>query len=429
MLPVWFRCPQVAASGLALCLGTRLLSGSANVVGVSRRRNERLVNLVICLLSSRNFLTASQIARTVPGYEHDETNPKEHTAFQRMFERDKAELRELGVPVEVGTTSIFDTEAGYRITQRDYSLPEIELTPAQAAAVGLAARLWQNANLSSAAASGLRKLHAAGALPQSETQELGLHGALELAPVGRPEPALEPLLSAGRTRQTVRFTYQRPVHADAPADAGEPTVRELQPWGTVAWRGRWYVVGYDNLRQAPRCFRLSRIIGDVEPVGEPGAFTPPTEVDLMSHVMRSAPAEHSRKARIRVRREAAAGLRRWAEAVEPDTDTENSATPEGEVLTLPFWRVDWLAARLTSYGDVVTVLDPPELREAVVARLRMLAGLDSAAERGTDSNAGTGFNGGTDFNGGTSSKSGAPTGVMAVPGATVPGAASARGRA
>src|SRR5262245_62685960 len=82
---------------------------------VSRSRTERLVNLVICLLSTRRFLTAAQIAATVPGYEHDPDNPKEHDAFQRKFERDKAELRDLGVPLETGTTSVFDTEPGYRI--------------------------------------------------------------------------------------------------------------------------------------------------------------------------------------------------------------------------------------------------------------------------------------------------------------------------
>jgi proteasome accessory factor B len=82
---------------------------------VSRSRTERLVNLVICLLSTRRFLTAAQIAATVPGYEHDPSDPREHEAFQRKFERDKAELRDLGVPLETGTTSAFDSEAGYRI--------------------------------------------------------------------------------------------------------------------------------------------------------------------------------------------------------------------------------------------------------------------------------------------------------------------------
>ena len=81
---------------------------------MSRTRTERLVNLVICLLATRRYLTASQIAATVPGYEHDPEDPREHDAFQRKFERDKAELRELGVPLETGTSSVFESEPGPR---------------------------------------------------------------------------------------------------------------------------------------------------------------------------------------------------------------------------------------------------------------------------------------------------------------------------
>jgi len=129
---------------------------------VSRTRTERLVNLVICLLSTRRFLTAAQIAATVPGYEHDPEDERDHEAFQRKFERDKAELRELGVPLEIGTASIFDTEHGYRIARREYALPDIPLAPDEAAAVGIAARLWQRSGLAAAASSWLAKLRAAG---------------------------------------------------------------------------------------------------------------------------------------------------------------------------------------------------------------------------------------------------------------------------
>ena len=118
---------------------------------MSRSRTERLVNLVICLLSTRRFLTAAQIAATVPGYEHDPDDVREHDAFQRKFERDKAELREMGVPLETGRTSAFDTEDGYRIARADYELPEIQLSGEEAAAVGLALRLWESAQLAGAA--------------------------------------------------------------------------------------------------------------------------------------------------------------------------------------------------------------------------------------------------------------------------------------
>jgi proteasome accessory factor B len=224
---------------------------------VSRTRTERLVNLVICLLSTRRFLTASQIAATVPGYEHDPEDPKDHEAFQRKFERDKAELRELGVPLETGTSSILDAEPGYRIARRDYALPDIPLEPDEAAAVGLAARLWRHAGLAAAASSGLTKLRAAGI-------EVDPHATLGVEPVVTVDPAFEPLTAAVRDRCAVTFDYRTP-------DDDAAASRRLQPWGVVCWRGRWYVVGHDLERKAERCFRLSRIVGQVKRTGRSGA--------------------------------------------------------------------------------------------------------------------------------------------------------------
>ena len=171
--------------------GRESAADPASVVGVSRTRTERLVNLVICLLATRRYLTAAQIAATVPGYEHDEHDPKEHEAFQRKFERDKAELRDLGVPLETGTSSAFDSEPGYRIMRRDYALPDILLKPDEAAAVGIAARLWQHAGLAEAASSGLAKLRAAGV-------EVDPNATLGVEPVVTVDPAFGPLTSASR---------------------------------------------------------------------------------------------------------------------------------------------------------------------------------------------------------------------------------------
>ena len=263
---------------------------------MSRNRTERLVNLVICLLSTRRFLTAAQIAATVPGYEHDPEDPRDHEAFQRKFERDKAELRDLGVPLETGTTSIVDPEPGYRIARGDYALPDVHLEPDETAAVGIAARLWQHAGLAAAATSGLLKLRAAGV-------DVDLHAAtFGVEPVVTVDKAFGPLQTAARERWQVRFDYRTPEDDAA-------TTRRLQPWGVVSWRGRWYVVGYDLDRAATRCFRLSRVVGDVRMVGEPGAFTPPADTDLISHVARwsGAGVDHPNRATVLVQPGRAAG--------------------------------------------------------------------------------------------------------------------------
>jgi proteasome accessory factor B len=327
---------------------------------VSRNRTERLVNLVICLLSTRRCLTATQIAATVPGYEHDPRDAREHEAFQRKFERDKAELRELGVPLETGTASIFDPEPGYRIARRDYALPDISLEPDEAAAVGIAARLWRHAGLAAAASSGLTKLRAAGI-------DVDPYATLGVEPVIAVEPPFEPLAAAARERQAVSFAY-RTLEDDAPA------TRRLQPWGVVCWRGRWYVVGYDLDRRAERCFRLSRMVGRVRPTGRPGAYTPPEGVDLIACVARrSGPVERLGRATVLVRPGRGAGVRRWAEQVAPDPGGR------GDRVVLRYADPDGFASWLVGYGSDVVVLDPPVVRAAALARLREIAAVHAAA--------------------------------------------------
>src|ERR1700730_7541323 len=108
---------------------------------MSRRKTERLLSLVVCLLSTRRALTAAQIREAVPGY------PDSFEAFKRMFERDKEERRELGIPLETDLASPGDEDAGYRIQREAYELPEITLEPDEAAVLGLAARVWHRDEL------------------------------------------------------------------------------------------------------------------------------------------------------------------------------------------------------------------------------------------------------------------------------------------
>jgi proteasome accessory factor B len=323
-----------------------------------------LVNLVICLLSTRRFLTAAQIAATVPGYEHRPGDARDHEAFQRKFERDKAELRELGVPLETGTASVFDTEPGYRIARREYALPDVHLEPDEAAAVGIAARLWQHAGLAAAASSGLAKLRAAGI-------DVDPHATLGLEPVVLVGPAFTPLTVAARERCTVAFDYRTP-------QGDRPARRRLEPWGVVCWRGRWYVVGHDLDRDATRCFRLSRIVGPVRTTGEPGGFEPPAGLDLISHVARwSGPRERTGRATILVRPGRAAGLRRGAVEVLPG--------PDGDRLVVPYADAESLAGQLVGYGPDARALDPPEVREAVIQRLKEIAVRHDAVAAGRGS--------------------------------------------
>jgi proteasome accessory factor B len=325
---------------------------------MAAKRAERLVNLVIALLSTRQFVTAARIRSTVPGYEADDGSERADEAFKRMFERDKAELREMGVPLETGRTSAFDTEDGYRIARADYELPEIRLTGDEAAAVGLALRLWESAQLAGAAHSALVKLKAAG-IDVDTSRSIPLQPRLDAG-----EPAFEPCYAAARDRRQLEFGYQRP-------DEDAPARRRVQPWGVVAWHGRWYLVGLDLDRGAERVFRLSRVVGVPKVTGPAGAFEPPPGLDL-ADVVAGQVAGEEQLVVVRARPGTAIGLRRHA--------TPLGAADDGDDrLQLRTTEPGRLADQIAAYGADVLVEAPAELRDAVIARLTRLAAMGAPA--------------------------------------------------
>jgi proteasome accessory factor B len=328
---------------------------------MSRRKTERLLGLVVCLLSSPRYLTAVQVRAAVPGY------PESFEAFKRMFERDKEELRELGIPLETGFNSPGDDEAGYRIPRQAYVLPEIRLEPDEAAVLSLAARVWRQAELAGAAAGALLKLRAAG-VDAEETGQPGIEPRLLAG-----EAAFGPLWEAVRDRRQVTFAYRA-------AGRSEPQQRHLQPWGVVNRHGRWYVAGNDTDRDAVRVFRLSRIEGDVRFSGPAGSVIVPEGTDVRETVRAwdTQPPAAQRTAIVLVRPGAGHGIRRHATPVVGSTvpsSTVTSSTEPGppgdwDTISVPFSDVGWFAEHLASFGTDVVALEPADLREAVITQLK-----------------------------------------------------------
>ena len=313
---------------------------------MSRRKTERLLSLVVCLLSASRYLTASQIRAAVPGY------PDSFEAFKRMFERDKDELRELGIPLETGTNSAGDDEVGYRISRQAYELPEIRLEPDEAAVLGLAARVWRRAELAGAAQGALLKLRAAG-IEAEDTTQPGIEPRLHTG-----EAAFGPLWEAVRDRRAVRFAYRG-------AGRSEAQPRNLEPWGVVNRNGRWYVTGLDTDRGEERVFRLSRVDGPVTFTGPRGAVIVPAGADARAAVRAwdfETPA--ARTSTLRVRAGAGHGLRRHAVATQP-------AEQAGwDLIQVPFSDTGWWSEHVASFGADVIVVEPADLREAVIGRLK-----------------------------------------------------------
>src|SRR6201997_4554416 len=320
---------------------------------------ERLVNLVIALLSTRGYITAEKIRTSVAG---DSDSPSVE-AFSRMFERDKNELRDLGVPLEVGRVSALDPTEGYRINRDAYSLPPVELTPDEAAAVAVAIQLWESPELITATQGALLKLRAAGVdvdpdAPVAIASPAGVPG------LRGSEDVLGILLSAIDSRRAVQFPHR-------PSRAEPYTTRTVEPWAVVTEKGRWYLVGHDRDRDATRTFRLSRIGAEVIPIGPADAVTAPDDVDLRKIVAQTvAETPTGGQARVWVADGRATALRRAGTS----TGVRELGGRDGEVIEFDIGSSARLARGIAGDGADAVVLEPQSLRDDVLARLRAQAG-------------------------------------------------------
>jgi proteasome accessory factor B len=314
---------------------------------------ERLMNLVIALLSTSQFLPAEKIRESVGGY--DESGSFE--AFSRMFERDKAELRDLGIPLETGPSPRYGGAEGYRINRDAYELPDIDLNSEEAAAVAVAVQLWESPELAAAAHGALLKLRAGGVQVDAD-----LPVAVSSAgPRTRgSEPALGALLAAIDSGRAVRFDHRSAPNAPV-------TRRDVEPWGVVTYRGRWYLVGHDRDRDDMRTFRLSRIGDDVEVYGPENAVRKPDDLDLRAVVERfTATTPVIGSTIVWVADGHGHDLRRIGEVER----RHGIAGRDGELVRIPIRSPEWLVRLIAGHGPDALVLEPAELRDAVIRRLR-----------------------------------------------------------
>ncbi|MCP9208784.1 WYL domain-containing protein [Streptomyces sp. HD1123-B1] len=318
---------------------------------------ERLMNLALCLLGTRRPLTKRELRGSIEAYLEaaGTASGGNDDAFNRMFERDKDDLRELGLVIE--TVEGIDGEIGYLARRDSNRLPPITLDAEEAAALGLAAKVWQQARLAGAASGALQKLRAAGMpVAEEDPYDSQAHSALEPhIPVH--EAAFEPLMLACRDRRPVVFDYRK-------ANAARPEQRQVEPWALECWRGQWYLAGWDRERAAERVFRLSRICGRVRLRG--GAYTAevPDHVTVRETVERWSGETATATARIRLRSGHGYPLRAKALSTTPDGDGWDE-------LEIPYGH--GLDAWLVEFGPDVVVLAPDELRADVVDRLRAVA--------------------------------------------------------
>lgn len=303
-------------------------------------RAERLLNLVFALMATTHAVPRAVIRDQVPGYSEAPSDP----AFERMFERDKDELRSMGIPVET-VLDDFGEVQGYRIVRDAYAMPAMDLTLEERSAIAVAAQVWGHAQVAPVAGTAVRKMQSVSVDPSSWSPS-DLRGDVRLT---TSDAALLPLMSAIRASVQVVFDYRAPA-------ADEAARRTVSPWRLVAREGRWMLIGFDHDREAQRTFRVSRMLGTVRVTARPAR----SAEDVDGGAVEADPANVV--ARVRVAAGHGAALRR-------------AAVPAGSG-----WEVDEFDVAVTSMDDLVSivcaaagqavVLSPPEAATAVLQAFR-----------------------------------------------------------
>ena len=301
------------------------------------RKSERLVNLTIALLATRRYLTKSEIFRTVAGYEG------EAEARDRMFERDKEDLRSLGIELEIGSHDpLFNDEAGYRIKPENYSIQLSDLTPLEMLLLSKAADVWRDASLSNASSTGLRKLKALGL--DSDTDEIP---DLTARFSDIPEQLLD-VIEALSSRREITFDYLGSELAAKP--------RKVWPYHLSYSHNHWYLLAFDVDQQDIRRFRMDRFSSGVI-LNSPAQFFP-ADNDGVQAVLADVAME-ALEAKVSVRVGRGAKLRRNSSLVSSDG--------EWDLLKVPYYDADELIFNIIWLGDDARVESPVELRDRVIA--------------------------------------------------------------
>jgi predicted DNA-binding transcriptional regulator YafY len=334
---------------------------------------ERLFSLVLALLSTESGLTKSEILANVQGYRQRFTQGGDNASLERQFERDKDDVRELGIPLETIETpgaAGNNQTLRYRIPKGEYDLPvDVRFTPDESALLSLAAMAWREGALSAESRRGLLKVRSAGS-EDDESDAAGVLGVDAYAPRLRArDAAFEPLRAALDRAAAVRFDYITPGQHEARR-------REVAPLALVQHGGRWMLAAHEFATSSEKNYLLSRIVG---PVSTYDVGRHPAPAGAGERAL--AGLEHiwaTRTARIRVAPGSDAE-RRLARRRDTVTDTDG-------VLVLHHVDPQILAEELAAYGPEVRVLEPDDLRDRVTARLQALVAdhTDAAAETGPE---------------------------------------------
>ena len=306
---------------------------------MSDRKTERLLNLTLALLATKRYLKKSEILSNVFGYEGTQE------AKERMFERDKDDLRSLGIEIEVGDLDpFFEDEPGYKIPQKSYELNIPDLTGRELALLSIAANFWNDSVLAPNAQSGIRKLQSLG-VPTSLEFEFRMKYRFE-----NPTYLLEQISKAISQKSRIAFAY----------DSKSLETRHLEPYRIVFWNGFWYLIGHDLDRGAIRLFKLSRFQGDISLSKKKNEFELPSDFDVEAHLPKND-VSIVNTAKLRIRKDSGILLRKRGNFLKEES--------EYDIFEINYENEAMFLREIVWHGPNVQVIEPIDLREAIISLL------------------------------------------------------------
>lgn len=304
---------------------------------------ERLLNITLALLSSRNGLTKSELFQAVRDYRLSIEAGTSADALEKKFDRDKETLRANGIQLEtfiLQSDGEDNQQTRYIINPSEFAWPKgIELTGKQLQLLNLAAQVWRQASLSSDATSGLDRLRALGVASDSSS-------LIGFAPrIKTHELSFLPITNAIAERNEITFDYRKP---------GQDSVekRTVQPWKLRNVSGQWLVLGWDESAGDVRNFLLKRIIGKVKETGNSFAAIDPERLAAAIEALDQHIA--NQVATLSVRRDSMAWFHYEVRS--------NSEWAEVSFHYMDLWL---LADELRDYAGDFTVISPRELDESI----------------------------------------------------------------
>ena len=310
---------------------------------------ERLFSLVLALLATENGLTKTEILSSVQGYRQEFSRSGDNANLERKFERDKDDIRELGVPLE---TVQAPGDPGnnqnlrYRIPRGAYELPaDISFSPEETTLLNLAAMVWREGSLSSQSRRALLKLRSLGVT--ADEPIIGYAPRVRVR-----DSAFEPLSAALEKHVLVRFDYLKPGELKA-------RERKVAPLALVQHQGRWHLQAEEAETGIRKTFLLRRIVGAITATHT--TFEPPEGNQSELALQELDAVWNAHTARVIAQPGTDAAIRLPAR--------RGSVTAADGSLELHYSDANIFADELAGFGPEVLVVSPPELRAAVRTRL------------------------------------------------------------